>query len=192
MSVTQKGWKRVKLIVNRIWSAAALSVALLALGACGSSLPGDAASATATAKAISTPSTGVTPSAPPATPGTARLNGCPSQQPPALATTKADVVITGTGGVDQKPTSAHKGQVVEIALSAVTRWSLREQGATQSLTPASPNGWFRSSPSGCVWRFTASATGTVILQFSGTPVCAPGTQCSNLARIEAFTVTVSG
>jgi hypothetical protein len=161
----------------RIWQIGLLAAMIGLLAACGPSTVGSGgtngsnqASATATAAAL------------------ASLNGCPSQETPT-GIKPADVVLTQNGGFDQSA-SAKQGQILEIRLLATMRWSLATANAGPALAPESPAGWYNRALGACIWRFSANAAGTATLQYTGTPVCAPGSACPTFALAQAYMITV--
>ncbi len=122
--------------------------------------------------------------------GATGQNGCTSQNPPATAGTKADVVVTFAGGADGQKVALNKGQTLEVRLPASMRWSLSVQGDASVLSAATDNGWYDASGDACVWRFAAAKQGTATLAFAGVAVCKPHTQCPTLATSQEYDITV--
>jgi hypothetical protein len=124
------------------------------------------------------------------TPNTS-INGCPIKQPPSnTAAHPADVVVGPPSSMHEQVT-VQQGRTLEIRLRPQFRWSLSTQDRAHSLTSAQPNGWYDASLQVCVWRFTAVASGTADLTYTGTAVCQGGAPCPQFAINEDFTVTVA-
>ena len=135
--------------------------------------------------------TAANPTATPPVPGSAALNGCPTQQPPAgIGTQPADVIVTQGSGVNTPPVTVKNGQTLEIRLPATFRWALHIQDADKILGTTDATGWYDATLKACRWRFTALGTGTATLQYTGTMVCAPAQPCPALAIAQDYTVTV--
>ena len=130
-------------------------------------------------------------STPPATPGSAALNGCPTQQAPPDATSKpADVVANEIANANGQPVTLKVGQILEVRLSAPKRWGLSLQDSSQILQPDATEGWYNAMLRDCIWRFTAKSAGTASLIYAGGPVCAANTKCPDFVEAQEFDVTV--
>jgi hypothetical protein len=153
-------------------------VALLLAG-CGSTPSGlpNASAGTTTPAGVVTP--------------TSAYNGCPAKQIPVDTSSQADIVVTDQGAALHQPISLHVGQTLEVRLRASVIWQLVKTDAGHALQAAEPQGWYDGSAETCVWRFAASATGTVTLNFSGGLLCAPNSACPAIAAVQDYAVTVS-
>lgn len=143
------------------------------------------------------------PSRTPTQPATA-LNGCAWQTPP-VGLPAADVVARPRGGENTPPVSLHVGQTLQIRLPATYRWSLPAQDVGRVLAPQPGNDWLDANASAsatatttatttanaCVWQFSASAVGHATLNFTGSPVCPPGSPCPAYAVVITQDVTVA-
>jgi hypothetical protein len=119
-------------------------------------------------------------------------NGCPEPQAPTTAGAKADLVVGTNGGAGGGAVTMVTGQVLEVRLAPVVRWSLVIQDPNGVLLPADHNGWYDAGAQVCVWRFTAKSAGTASLAFSGRPICAAGKACPQYILESNYTVTVQG
>ena len=130
-------------------------------------------------------------STPPETPGSAALNGCPTQLAPSDAASKpADVVANESAGASGQPVTLKVGQILAVRLSAAKRWGLSLQNSGQILQADTAEGWYDAMLHDCIWRFTARSAGSVALVYAGGPVCADNTKCPNFVEAQEFDVTV--
>jgi hypothetical protein len=135
----------------------------------------------------SNPTTTATPPAP----GSAALNGCPTQNPPTgVGTQPADVIVTQGGGTNSPPVMLKKGQTLEVRLPATYRWKMTIQDTGKILATTDATGWYDATLKACRWRFTALGPGTATLQYVGTLVCASGKPCPALAIAQDYTIQV--
>ncbi|HKV83899.1 MAG TPA: protease inhibitor I42 family protein [Ktedonobacterales bacterium] len=164
------------------------------LGPSHGSTDGSYASASATASAATATSSGDGSTggtgAMPSDTNSVTVNGCPAHQPAAATARPADVVASQSSGLDQQVT-LKQGQTLEIRLNPTLRWTLTMGAASRLLTPAQPNGWYGAAVNACVWRFTASASGSADLAFSGLAICQGGSICPHGALAQDYAVTVS-
>ncbi|HLV97413.1 MAG TPA: hypothetical protein VKT82_01940 [Ktedonobacterales bacterium] len=125
------------------------------------------------------------------TPGSADLNGCAAQQPPAgVAGKSADLIVTQGGDYTGLPVALRQGQTLEVRLPATIIWRLQQQDAAGILTTNEATGWYDATLKDCLWRFTAVKTGSATLSFSGGLVCPPNAACPAIAAIQQYNVTV--
>lgn len=119
-------------------------------------------------------------------------NGCPAKQPPANAgTQRVDVVAPQAPSEGSaQPVTLRLGQVVEIELTPAFHWNIPTGDSAHRLTADAGNGWLSAPGNQCVWRYTATKTGTTTLTFTGTRVCATGGPCPTLALVAEFTFTI--
>jgi hypothetical protein len=123
--------------------------------------------------------------------GSSTLNGCVTVQAPAAASSAADVTVRQVGSETGKPVALKKGQTLEILLPAAYRWRLGTSNLGATLTEVGSGGWYDAATKSCAWRFTGANTGTIPLDFGGSPVCAPGTKCPAIELEVSYTVTVA-
>lgn len=165
-----------------IWITALLTIMLtLVLAACGDS--------------TSSAGSGGTTSAPTATPTPALIkvqgygtdNGCPSDLVIKNAPSKANVTVLPANANDT--IVAHNGDIVEVQLPFGHKWTgpTDSQGVLQLQQPA---GYAWKSGNICVWRFTATGTGTEKLAFSSQALCKTGQICPMYIMAVDFTVDV--
>ena len=113
--------------------------------------------------------------------------GCPTDAVATSDSTKASVVVRppqATGTV-----VAHTGDTIEFLLPFGMRW--RGPTASQgTLKIEEPYGYALKSENSCVWHFTASGTGKVEVQFSGSAICKAGTFCPMYVMLVPFTIEV--
>lgn len=140
-------------------------------------------------------SAGGTGSAPtsPATPaptpvnGYGTANGCPSDMVVGTAPAKANVQVVQA---DTNSTiTAHSGDVIEVRLPFGQKWT----GPTKSqggLELQSPSGYAWKTDHVCVWRFTATQTGTTELDFFSQAICKTGQMCPMYVAKFPFTIDV--
>lgn len=126
-----------------------------------------------------------------ATPGSAALNGCLVQTSGA-ATTPADTTLSDGSGGQFQTVTVTVGQTIEVRLRADIRWTMAPLSPAGAMTIQSPQSVYDVATRQCVWRFTATTTGAVDLDFTGGLVCAPTAACPAIAAIQRFTVTIKG
>ncbi len=163
---------------THLWQAARLLWLLLAMLCIAACAPGGAFGS-------------INPTALVATPGSAALNGCSAQKPPAgVAGTSADVVVTQGGDITGQPVALSVGQTLEVRLSATIYWRVQNQDTSGILTTTRAIGWYDGTLKDCLWRFTAVKAGSATLNFSGGLVCPPNAACPAIAAIQQYHVTV--
>lgn len=126
--------------------------------------------------------------APTATQGQANANGCPSG---AVITTRpapAGVVLTNknTGST----VNVTKGESIEVDLPFGQAWSGPANFSQGLLAMQTPAGYASSTARACVWRFTATGTGTAHLSFVGRPICKKGQACPMYVQAVVFTLDI--
>ena len=85
------------------------------------------------------------------TPGSAALNGCAAQQPPAgVAGKPTDLVVTQGGDYTGQPVALHQGQTLEVRLPATIVWGLQQQDADGILTTNEATGWYDATLRACL------------------------------------------
>ncbi len=161
-------------------SLLALLALALVLSACGASQTGG------TGSAGNTPTPAPT-AAPTAVKGYGTSHGCPSDMVVSNAPTAANVVIrpaNSTGTV-----TAHVGNVIEVRLPFGHKWG-GPNSSPSNLQLQSPSGYASSADSACVWRFTATETGSTVINFISQPLCKAGQMCPMYILRIAFNVDV--
>ncbi len=138
------------------WLAGIVFMCLtLSLAACG-------ASSTTTLSGGNTSVTGTVTSA----------TGCP--QPTQSITRSAATVVVKAGSTNQTIT-LQKGQTLEVQLAFGRRWAYFPAPLT-SLTLQEPSGYGDVSVQSCIWRFTATQSGSNALTFDFSALCVTPTK----------------
>ena len=113
--------------------------------------------------------------------------GCPSDavvNPPAG---QPNVTIQLT---DSNTTmNAHVGDVIEVHLPFGHMWS-GPTAVPGNLQMQTPSGYALKTAKVCVWRFTATTSGTAHLQYAGKPICKPGELCPQYVLAANFAIDV--
>jgi hypothetical protein len=167
---------------------AVLVVALLAslslLTSCGQMTPGGQRVQSGSPSASSTPASRLA--------GAASYNGCPAQHPPVdAASFRPDVVVSQENVSSPQMIALTQGQRIEIRLQPMYRWQLTASDSSHALAASSnPEGWYDDSLKACIWRFTAAATGSAQLSYSGPIVCPPLELCPSDEQSLTYDVTV--
>ena len=122
------------------------------------------------------------------TPGQASANGCPSSVVVTTHPAPAGVVLTSknTGST----VSATRGEAIEVDLPLGHAWSGPVNFSQNLLAMQTPAGYESSAARACVWRFTATGTGTASLSFVGRPICKKGEACPMYIQAINFTVNI--
>ena len=126
--------------------------------------------------------------APTVTPGQSSANGCPDSAVVTTQPAPAGVVLTSknTGNTVR----ATRGETVEVDLPFGHAWSGPVNFSQGLLSMQTPAGYESSSAHACVWRFTATGTGTAHLSFVGRPICKKGQACPMYIQALDFTVAI--
>lgn len=128
------------------------------------------------------------PASPTATtvPGYGTSNGCPSD---AVVSTQPGANVVVKFADANSTITAHNGDVVEVDLSFGHVWGgpTTSQGVLELQSPA---GYASKVTNMCIWRFTAKATGTTNLSFTGRALCKKGQLCPQYIIAIPFTVVV--
>jgi len=163
-------------------------VALMAtssLIACAPVNPGAQSATGSLSHATTTPSR--------ARPGGMALNSCSNQQAPADAGSfRPDVIVSqvGQGGGSPQTIALARGQRLEIRLGSTFRWELTAADSGHVLASTSSEGWYNSAQGACIWRFTAVASGSARLSYTGAVECPPLEVCPALEQALNYLVTV--
>lgn len=133
----------------------------------------------------------------------------PSPETPSATTTRTSISSSGAAPCSESsqdpshpaliltPTtpnhagSARIGDLVQIRLPTMTKWSYQPVQSSGALAPTQPSGVLIRVLNACVWSFHAVAAGTQTVSFSGQPICSPGKPCPNYRIAMAFRVSVS-
>jgi hypothetical protein len=156
----------------------------LVLSACGASQTGGAGSTgnTPTSAPTSAPTTAPTP-----VKGYGTSHGCPSDMVVSSAPTTANVVIRPANSTST--VTAHVGDVIEVRLPFGHKWG-GPNSSPSNLQIQSPSGYAWTAGSACVWRFTATGTGSTVINFISQPLCKVGQMCPMYILNIAFKVDV--
>ncbi len=120
-------------------------------------------------------------------PGYGSAYGCPGDAVVHTAPAAANLIIRPGQG---RTFSVQKGEVMEVQMPFGVAW----QGPTTSggvLQLQSPSGYVWKPNNACIWRFVARGSGTVVLTFSGMPLCKKATLCVPAEVFSAFTINVA-
>ena len=127
-------------------------------------------------------------------PGAMALTSCSTEASPPIdaGAFKPDVIVSqgGHGGGSPQTVVLAKGQRLEIRLVSTLRWQLTETDAAHILAGTTPEGWYDRAQSACIWRFTAVATGSAKLSYSGVADCPPREVCPAVEQALTYAVTV--
>lgn len=121
---------------------------------------------------------------------TRALNGCPTQLIPVDGYPHANVLMTGQNEAFNQPVSLHMNQILEVRLQAGIYWHVTVNDPHQTLQAVGLSGWYADQFKACIWEYTATASGTATLNFTGGLVCKPNTPCPAIAAAQMYTVTV--
>ena len=118
---------------------------------------------------------------------TANTTGCPAATQTVSRPT-ATVLLKANN--TSHTVTLQKGQTVEIQLAFGRRWALFPS-STPSLSLQQPSGFGDASVQSCIWRFTATQSGSSEVVFNYGPVCTTATKsCPQYEGQLSFTVTV--
>lgn len=98
-------------------------------------------------------------------------------------------VVTLGGSSGQRSATVAPGDIVEVRLDTVHKWSLDTRSLAKTLVPLNTEG--AADGAACVWDFKAQAPGTATIMFSGSPVCDPTEMCPQYVTALKFDITVS-
>lgn len=130
---------------------------------------------------------GVTPTATTAT-RTSTLSGCPDKTQVTTSPPAAALVLKNPNNT--QPADVNKGGTVEIDLPFGSLWSGPTGASANLLTAQQPFGYASTQSKSCIWRFTATNTGTATLTFTGRPICVAGEACPQYVRAVSFLIAI--
>ncbi len=121
--------------------------------------------------------------------GYGTTHGCPSNAVVTTAPSQANIIITSKSVSPDQAIVAHTGDVIEIRLAFGIGWNgpTSSQGA---LTLQKPSGYAWTADQSCIWRFVATSTGTVALEFNSRPLCNAHMMCPQYIRVVPITIKV--
>ncbi len=120
----------------------------------------------------------------PSTTGAAAFNGCPGAAVQPNWPGNAALTIAPADANSIKTIAA--GNDLEFVLPSNAVWKFsRQNGNLQLLQPA---GYFDSTRSACIWRFSAPSAGESQLYFTRQMLCKPGNVCSGIIILYTFTI----
>ncbi|HVB61834.1 MAG TPA: hypothetical protein VNE61_11615 [Ktedonobacteraceae bacterium] len=130
---------------------------------------------------------GNTPTTTPTSVSSTAAHGCPGGVAANPPQGSANVIVQFKKS--ENTVTAHKGDVIEVRLPFGQVWSgpTTSQGVLQLQTPY---GYASAAAKACIWRFTAVATGTTQLSFSGRAPCPKGAMCAMYVLLAHFTIDV--
>jgi hypothetical protein len=184
---------RQKTILGFVLCVSVVAAILAACGtnsssaATGTNLPSNAPPTRSPSK----PTTG--PVLPVATPtksqvGYGSANGCPSDVVMSTAPVAPGLTLRPQNG--RRVIDVHKGEVIEIQMPFGLQW--RGPTTSQGILQLQPPAGYAWKPSNaCIWRFVARDSGSVILTFSGRPICKKTSLCVPAESISLFNFKVS-
>lgn len=119
--------------------------------------------------------------------------GATAVRPCTASTTTPSKTPTIVLTVNQayKTTQARVGDVIEVRLDTVTRWSPPANKGAAVLLALQPQGGMDATTHTCRWLFAVTGKGSVTLSFTGSPVCESNAPCPAIARFEQFTIQAS-
>jgi len=106
-----------------------------------------------------------------------------------VGTTSAQANVVLKMSNSNTAVNAHQGDVIEIQLPFGQLWNgpTTSQGVLQLQTPY---GYASQTANACIWRFTASGTGTSQLNFYGRAMCKKGQLCPQYVVSVPFSIHV--
>ncbi len=119
-----------------------------------------------------------------ATTGGNTLTGCPgaAAQPNWPSNAALTIVPAEANAIK----SIAIGSDLEVVLPANAVWKFNHQNG--SLKMLQPAGYYDSTRSACIWRFTAQSAGQSQLYFTRQMLCKPGNVCSGIIILYTFTI----
>jgi hypothetical protein len=172
MSVDSRSARRRRVLVP---AGALILVLVFLLTACGTHTTTGAPAGGKTATATLSPIPGTR-----SCPGTAVVTAQPA--PAGLILTNKDSGST---------INVTRGETIEVNLPFDHAWSGPADLSPGLLTMQTPAGYTAPALGACVWRFTATGTGTVRLSFVGRPICEKGQVCPMYVMAVIFTLDIS-